>query len=151
MASDPVRLELVKNAIGSVVDEMVLTVIRIAYSSIMKDTMDLSSAFCDRQGRMIAQGLSLPLHLGSIPDAMNGVLAKYGDNMNPGDIVVLNDPYLGGMHLPDIFMFKPIFVGDHLLAMESSSRTTTTSADACPAPAPPTRPRSFRKACAFRS
>ena len=53
MAHDPVRLELVKNAIGSVVDEMVLTVIRIAYSSIMKDTMDLSSAFCDRQGRMI--------------------------------------------------------------------------------------------------
>ena len=70
MAHDPVRLELVKNAIGSVVDEMVLTVVRIAYSSIMKDTMDMSSAFCDRQGRMIAQGLSLPLHLGSIRDAI---------------------------------------------------------------------------------
>ena len=53
MAPDPVRLELIKNAIGSVVDEMVLTIIRIAYSSIMKDTMDLSSAFCDRRGRMI--------------------------------------------------------------------------------------------------
>ena len=68
--SSPIRLELVKNAVGSVVDEMVLTIVRIAYSSIMKDTMDLSSAFCDRRGRMIAQGLSLPLHLGSIPDAM---------------------------------------------------------------------------------
>jgi len=79
MAHDPVRLELVKNAIGSVVDEMVLTVIRIAYSSIMKDTMDLSSAFCDRHGRMIAQGLSVALHLGSIPDAMDNVIAKYGD------------------------------------------------------------------------
>ena len=76
MAHDPVRLELVKNAIGSVVDEMVLTVVRIAYSSIMKDTMDLSSAFCDRDGRMIAQGLSLPLHLGSIPDAMDGMLRR---------------------------------------------------------------------------
>lgn len=115
MAHDPVRLELIKNAIGSVVDEMVLTVIRIAYSSIMKDTMDLSSAFCDRHGRMVAQGLSLPLHLGSIPDAMDAVLAKYGEDMRPGDIVVLNDPYQGGMHLPDIFMFKPLFVGDHLL------------------------------------
>src|SRR5690242_5778695 len=115
MAHDPVRLELVKNAIGSVVDEMVLTVIRIAYSSIMKDTMDLSSAFCDRKGRMLAQGLSLPLHLGSIPDAMDAVLAKYGDDMHPGDVVVLNDPYQGGMHLPDIFMFKPVFVGEHLL------------------------------------
>ena len=115
MAHDPVRLELIKNAIGSVVDEMVLTVIRIAYSSIMKDTMDLSSAFCDRHGRMIAQGLSLPLHLGSVPDAMEAVIAKYGQSLGPGDIVVLNDPYQGGMHLPDIFMFKPVFVGDRLL------------------------------------
>jgi N-methylhydantoinase B len=115
MAFDPVRLELVKNGIGTVVDEMVLTVVRIAYSSILKDTMDLSSAFCDRQGRMIAQGLSLPLHLGSIPDAMEAVLREYGDDFAPGDVVILNDPYLGGMHLPDIFMFKPVFVGHHLL------------------------------------
>jgi N-methylhydantoinase B len=115
MAHDPVRLELIKNAIGSVVDEMVLTVIRIAYSSIMKDTMDLSSAFCDRRGRMIAQGLSLPLHLGSVPDAMDAVIAKYGDTLEAGDIVILNDPYRGGMHLPDIFMFKPVFVGERLL------------------------------------
>ena len=115
MAHDPVRLELIKNAVGSVVDEMVLTVVRIAYSSIMKDTMDLSSAFCDRDGRMIAQGLSLPLHLGSFPDAMDGMLAQFRGKLAPGDIVILNDPYLGGMHLPDIFMFKPVFVGDHLL------------------------------------
>jgi len=115
MAHDPVRLEVIKNAIGSVVDEMVLTIIRIAYSSIMKDTMDLSSAFCDRRGRMIAQGLSLPLHLGSVPDAMEAVIAKYGNTLQPGDIVILNDPYQGGMHLPDIFMFKPVFIDDRLL------------------------------------
>jgi N-methylhydantoinase B len=115
MAFDPVRLELVKNAIGSVVDEMVLTVVRVAYSSIMKDTMDLSSAFCDRTGRMIAQGLSLPLHLGSIPDAMDAVLAKFPAGLSPGDVVVLNDPYQGGMHLPDIFMFKPVYVDGRLI------------------------------------
>ena len=110
MRFDPVRLELIKNAIGSVVDEMTLTVVRIAYSSIMRDTMDLSSAFCDRQGRMIAQGLSLPLHLGSIPDAMDFVLQTLGDDIAEGDVIVLNDPYHGGMHLPDIFMFMPVFV-----------------------------------------
>jgi N-methylhydantoinase B len=114
MRFDPVRLELIKNAIGSVVDEMTLTVVRIAYSSIMRDTMDLSSAFCDRDGRMIAQGLSLPLHLGSIPDAMDCVLERWGDDMAPGDVIVLNDPYHGGMHLPDIFMFKPVFVENDL-------------------------------------
>jgi len=110
MRFDPVRLELIKNAIGSVVDEMTLTVVRIAYSSIMRDTMDLSSAFCDRDGRMIAQGLSLPLHLGSIPDAMDCVLDRWGGDIAPGDVIILNDPYHGGMHLPDIFMFKPVFV-----------------------------------------
>ena len=114
MRFDPVRLELIKNAIGSVVDEMTLTVVRIAYSSIMRDTMDLSSAFCDRQGRMIAQGLSLPLHLGSIPDAMEFVLKDLGDDIFPGDVIVLNDPYHGGMHLPDIFMFMPVFVENRL-------------------------------------
>ena len=114
MRFDPVRLELIKNAIGSVVDEMTLTVVRIAYSSIMKDTMDLSSAFFDRKGRMIAQGLSLPLHLGSIPDAMDFVRAEFGDDIAPGDVVILNDPYHGGMHLPDIFMFMPVFIGDRL-------------------------------------
>lgn len=115
MAHDPVRLELIKNGVGSVVDEMVLTVVRIAYSSIMKDTMDLSSAFCDRDGRMIAQGLSLPLHLGSFPDAMDGMLTEFRGKLATGDVVILNDPYLGGMHLPDIFMFKPVFIGEHLL------------------------------------
>ena len=111
MAHDPVRLELVKNAIGSVVDEMVLTVIRIAYSSIMKDTMDLSSAFCDRQGRMIAQGLSLRA-ASRLDPRRDGrrARASTATRSQPGDIVVLNDPYQGGMHLPDIFMFKPVFV-----------------------------------------
>src|ERR1700741_2963930 len=115
MAHDPVRLEIIKNAVGSVVDEMVLTVVRIAYSSILKDTMDLSSAFCDRHGRMIAQGLSVPLHLGSIPDAMEAVLAEFGDTMVPGDVAILNDPYQGGMPLPDIFVIKPVFFASRLL------------------------------------
>lgn len=108
MRTDPVRIELIKNALGSVVDEMVLTVVRVAYSSIMKDTMDLSSAFFDHRGRMIAQGLSIPLHLGSFPDAMEAVLARYPEGLAEGDVVILNDPYHGGMHLPDIFVFAPI-------------------------------------------
>jgi len=115
MQFDPVRLELMKNALGSVADEMILTVVRIAYSSIMKDTMDLSAAICDRNGLMIAQGQGLPMHMGSIPDAMEAVLKKFKDGLDDGDVVILNDPYHGGMHLPDIFMFKPIFSGDYLI------------------------------------
>jgi len=115
MAFDPVRLEVMQNALGSVADEMILTVVRIAYSSIMKDTMDLSAAICDRSGLMVAQGHGLPGHMGSIPDAMAAVLTQFQGHLAEGDVVILNDPYHGGMHLPDIFMFKPIFAGDYLM------------------------------------
>ena len=67
---DPVTAELIRNSLQAIVDEMALTLVRTAYSANLKSAMDLSSALCDEQGRLIAQGLTLPLHLGSIPDAM---------------------------------------------------------------------------------
>jgi N-methylhydantoinase B len=116
MQFDPIRLELMKNALGAVADEMILTVVRIAYSSIMKDTMDLSAGICDRKGRLVAQGHGLPMHMGSIPDAMDAVLRQYAGGLDEGDVVILNDPYHGGMHLPDIFMFRPIYARGYLIA-----------------------------------
>src|ERR1700732_3298336 len=68
--SDPILLELVKNALDAVVDEMAIALVRTAYSNNLKNSMDMSCALCDASGRLIAQGLTLPLHLGSIPDAM---------------------------------------------------------------------------------
>ncbi|MBI4506831.1 MAG: hydantoinase B/oxoprolinase family protein [Chloroflexi bacterium] len=106
---DPITFELIKNSFGSIVDEMALIVVRTAYSGVLKDVMDFSTALCDVRGQMIAQGLTIPLHLGSIPDAIAAVIAKYGDDVQPGDVFALNDPFEGGMHLPDIFIFKPIF------------------------------------------
>ena len=100
---DPITFELIKNTFGSIVDEMALIIVRTAYSGVVKDVMDFSTALCDAEGRMIAQGLTIPLHLGSIPDAMVAVLEKYGRDIHPGDAYVLNDPFQGGMHLPDIF------------------------------------------------
>src|SRR4026208_1440592 len=120
MPSDTTRLELMKNALGPAGDEMILTVVRIAYSSIMKDTMDLSAAICDRNGLLVAQGHGLPMHMVSIPDAMQSVLTECGA-LEEGDVVILNDPYHGGMHLPDIFMFRPIFTDGRLLAYAVSA------------------------------
>ncbi len=108
---DPVALPLVKNALEAIADEMALTVIRTSHSSIVRDIMDFSTALCDANGEMLAQGLTLPLHLGSIPDAMASVLATYRGDLGPGDVVVMNDPYAGGMHLPDLFMFRPVVLG----------------------------------------
>ncbi len=108
---DPITLELVRNGLESIVDEMALTLVRTAYSANLKSAMDLSSAFCDAEGHLVAQGLTLPVHLGTIPDAMEAVLARYGQTIRPGDVYILNDPYEGGTHLPDLIVVKPIFLG----------------------------------------
>jgi N-methylhydantoinase B len=106
---DPITFAVVKNAMDAIVDEVAYTVLRTARSEIVKDVMDYSAAICDRDGQMIAQAKTIALHLGAIPEAMAEVTARYGNDLSPGDAVVVNDPYQGGMHLPDIFMFVPFF------------------------------------------
>lgn len=109
MATDSVTFAVVKNALDSIVDEMAYTVMRTARSPIVRDVLDYSTTLCDRDGRIITQAKTVALHLGAVPDAMAEVLSRFGGRLAPGDVVILNDPYAGGMHLPDIFMFKPIF------------------------------------------
>jgi N-methylhydantoinase B len=114
--SDPITEELFRNAIAALGDEMVLTIYRTAYSGVLKNIMDFSAALCDAQGRLAAQGLSLPGHLCSIPVALQAVLRHFGDDIAEGDILINNDPYDGGMHLPDIFIFKPLFADGRVIA-----------------------------------
>ena len=109
MPIDPLTFSVVKNAYDAIVDEMAYTVLRTARSEIVKDVMDYSAALCDREGRMVAQAKTIALHLGAVPEAMAAVQARFGNNLAPGDAIIINDPYHGGMHLPDIFMFMPIF------------------------------------------
>src|SRR5918912_410894 len=106
---DPIGFELFRNTLLSIADEMALTILRTAYSGVLRDNMDYSTAFCDGAGRTVAQGLTLPAHLSSFPDALAATIARYGDRMQPGDIYCLNDPFEGGMHIPDVFVLKPIF------------------------------------------
>ncbi|MGH7319215.1 MAG: hydantoinase B/oxoprolinase family protein [Candidatus Rokuibacteriota bacterium] len=106
---DPVAFEVFKNALFSIADEMALTILRTAYSGVLKDIMDYSTAFCDGDGQTVAQGLTLPAHLCSFPEALAATLRRHGDRMQPGDVYCLNDPFEGGMHLPDVFVLKPIF------------------------------------------
>ena len=106
---DPIEFELFKNSIFSIADEMAVTITRTTYSGVLKDNMDFSTAFADAEGKMVAQGLTLPGHLGSIPTALEATLHYFRDDMKPGDVFILNDPFDGGMHLPDIFVFKPIY------------------------------------------
>ena len=117
---DPIELELFKHAVFTIADEMAVTVIRTSYSSVVRDNMDFSTAIADHHGHVVAQGLTIAGHLGSIPSALAAVLERYGDAMAPGDLFLLNDPYSGGMHLPDIFVFQPIFDGDQIVAFAAT-------------------------------
>jgi N-methylhydantoinase B len=117
---DPILLELVKNSLDAIVDEMAIALVRTAYSNNLKNAMDMSCALCDADGRLIAQGLTLPLHLGSIPDAMAHVRRKFAGRTEPGDVFILNDPFEGGTHLPDFYIFKPIFLDGVLIGWSAS-------------------------------
>jgi len=114
-ASDPVTLQIVANALQSIADEMATTIIRTAHSTVVRDGMDFSSALCDARGETVAQAVSVPFHLGSIPTAMESLLRHYGDRVRPGDVFIMNDPFDGGMHLQDIFIVKPVHLEGMLI------------------------------------
>ena len=106
---DLISFEMFKNAIFSIADEMAVTICRTTYSGILRDNMDFATAIANAEGRLVAQGLTLPFHLGAMHTAIAAVMARYGDDIGAGDVFILNDPFAGGMHLPDIFIIKPVF------------------------------------------
>ncbi len=112
---EPVTFEVIRNSLDTIADQMALTVLRTAYSGIVKDAMDFSTGFADRNGETVAMGLTIALHLGSFPSAVRSILRKFDKRIYPGDIYILNDPYTsGGTHLPDVYIIKPVFAEDEL-------------------------------------
>ncbi len=112
---DPVTLEVVGNYLVSAVREMGTTLMRTAYSTIIRESMDCTTALFDARGQLIAQADHVPSHQGTLSHAAKHVLATMA--VEPGDVVILNHPYLGGTHHPDIMIFKPIFEAGELVAM----------------------------------
>lgn len=114
---DPIRLEVMKNAFDAIADEMALMLMRAAYSPIVRDSMDYSTALCDADGQTLAQGVTTPMHLGSFYDAMQHLMQRYAGDIHPGDVFIGNDPYVAaGQHLPDIYIVEPIFHEGRLVA-----------------------------------
>ena len=112
---DPVTREIIKNYLYSAADTMALTVVRTACSSVVKDGMDFSTAIFNEVGEQVAQGLTLPFHVGAMKPALDAVLDSFREDVRPGDIFANNDPYEGASHLPDIFLFKPAFQEETLV------------------------------------
>ena len=107
---DPVRFEVLRNALLAITEEMGATLRRAAYSTNIKTRGDFSCAFFDRQLRTIAQAFAQPSHLGSLAHIVPHAINTYGaDNLAPGDGILINDPYLGGVHLNDITLIAPVF------------------------------------------
>ena len=102
---DPVTLSVLASALAGIAEEMGAVLIRGAYSSNVKERRDCSTALFDRDGRMVAQAEHIPVHLGAMPEAVAAVIEREPD---PGDVFVVNDPYSGGTHLPDITLVSPI-------------------------------------------
>ena len=113
---DPVKLEILKNALESIGDGMALTVVRTSRSTVVRQALDYSTGVLSSTGELIGQGFCLPIHLGGMMPALKACTDYYQDNIHPGDIFILNDPYEGGSHLPDIFLFKPVFIQGRIAA-----------------------------------
>lgn len=107
---DPVALEILKNLFVSIAEEMGVTLHRTGFSPNIKERLDYSCAIYDRYGRTIAQGDHLPVHLGAMPLSVRAAIDTVA--MQPGDMVILNDPFRGGTHLPDITLVSPVFLPD---------------------------------------
>jgi N-methylhydantoinase B len=118
---DPVTQEIVGNALASIADEMATTIFRTAHSTVVRDGMDFSAALCDATGETVAQAVTVPFHLGAVPHAMACLLDKWGDRMQPGDVFVMNDPFDGGIHLQDIFVFKPVYFDGGLIGFATTT------------------------------
>jgi len=86
--------------------------LRTSYSQILNSSRDFSTAICDMGGRLIAQAEHVPIHVGALPFAAKAVSESFADDIHPGDVFLLNDPYHGGNHLPDLTAFVPVFEGD---------------------------------------
>ncbi len=108
MKANPILLEVFKNKLSSVSEEMGVALNRTAFSPNIKERRDFSCAVFNNSGDMIAQAAHIPVHLGSMPLSVKEAIREY--DFEPGDMVVLNDPFKGGTHLPDITIVAPVFI-----------------------------------------
>jgi N-methylhydantoinase B len=117
MSLDPISLQVLIGALRAACDEMGATLIRSAYSANIKERHDCSTALFDAAGELVMQAEHIPVHLGSMPDAVAAIL---GEEQQPEQSWILNDPYRGGTHLPDITLISPVFAANELIGFAAS-------------------------------
>ena len=114
MTPDPITTSVVQHRLVGIVAEMGEAMLRTSYSQILNSSRDFSTAICDAAGQLVAQAEHIPVHVGALPWAVHAVLEQFGEDIHPGDVFLLNDPYHGGSHLPDLTAFVPVFANASL-------------------------------------
>ncbi len=122
-APDPVMLEIFNNLFMAIAEQMGFALQNTSYSVNIKERLDFSCAIFDQQGQLVANAPHIPVHLGSMGESVQTLIATYGDTMLPGDVYVLNNPYNGGTHLPDVTVITPVFPLVTLYAVERTRET----------------------------
>jgi N-methylhydantoinase B len=110
MSLDPIRLEVLRQALVAAAEEMSIAVWRTSRSTVVRELLDYSTAIFDAGGRNVAQSARLPNHLNSMGPCVEGLLARFlpEDQWEEGDVILTNDPYCGAQHLPDLVVFRPV-------------------------------------------
>ncbi|MGH7279723.1 MAG: hydantoinase B/oxoprolinase family protein, partial [Candidatus Rokuibacteriota bacterium] len=111
---DPITVSVLTHRFEAIVQEMGEAMLRTAYSQILNSSRDFSTAICDARARLVAQAEHVPIHVGAIPWAVASVRDFFGGRVRPGDVFLLNDPYHGNNHLPDLTAFVPVFMDGEL-------------------------------------
>jgi N-methylhydantoinase B len=111
---DPITVSVIQHRLHAIAEEMGEAMLRTSYSQIINSSRDFSTALTDAEGRLIAQAEHVPIHVGALPWAARSVHDAFRGKVRPGDVYLLNDPYHGGNHLPDLTAFVPVFDGERL-------------------------------------
>jgi len=119
---DPVRLEVIRNALIAGAEEMNISIWRTARSTVVRETLDYSTALFDGKGQSVAQSTRIPVHLNSMSVCLEDIIQHHIplDEWQDGDIILTNDPYCGGQHLPDFVVFQPLFFEGHRIAIAAA-------------------------------
>ena len=111
---DPILVEVIKNELAAVTEEMAIAVSKTARSAMVK-IGDFAATICDGQGRLIGPGYAAPFQLAIFLEVMAGVIRKWHGTFRPDDVLVVNDPYAGMGHMPDVAVITPVFWHEHLI------------------------------------
>jgi N-methylhydantoinase B len=117
---DPISFEILKNSLISIAEEMGVVLRKSSFSPNIKERRDYSCALFNAPGQLVAQAEHIPVHLGAMPYSVQAVLKEFEGDLSDGDHVILNDPYRGGTHLPDITMVSPIFFKEELVGFAAN-------------------------------